>query len=406
MPETFRHYLTYQHNVQRFFREHADKYSGVMIPLSIATAFPSGTYGFIRALCHRYKDKYYAIDPRDALFQHNWNRENVREPHRKMVAALGGPFEEYGLERALDPADFDDDATIVEVTNKCLDYQRLFRTRKEDEKKLNKYKKLLGLSTLGNLREPQFMIPPYFQFKSMSDEWYDISNRCTEAAVELESTIPIHPVVHFNDWENVGNWKTCHETFRKLRIPSFWYYPNEFKEHEASKSELITFRDSVKSASGRGLNPYMLFGGYFSIMMQKYGLGGFGNGIGYGEWRNSGYHKGGMATTRVYILKLHRFLDAPVAQHIIEQDEDYFGRDTDVVSECIDSGNDVASLSLIECLDHFLECRQLELDFAAANDLADAVAEITETLSHLDDIGEIEREKYGDSLERWAGALK
>src|SRR3569832_1067312 len=117
MPTEFRHYLTYQHNVQRYFREHADKYQGVIVPLSIATAFPSGTYGFIRALCHRHKDKHYAIDPRDALFQHKWNREaNVRDPHKRMVDALGGPFKEHGLERALTPSDFKDAATIRTVT--------------------------------------------------------------------------------------------------------------------------------------------------------------------------------------------------------------------------------------------------------------------------------------------------
>ena len=61
-------YITYQHNVQRFFREHSEKYTGVIIPLSIATSFPTGTYGFVRALCSKHNLKY-AIDPRTPLFQ-------------------------------------------------------------------------------------------------------------------------------------------------------------------------------------------------------------------------------------------------------------------------------------------------------------------------------------------------
>ena len=51
MVAPFQHYLTYQHNVQSYFREHADKYEGVIVPLSIATAFPTGTYGFVRQSC-------------------------------------------------------------------------------------------------------------------------------------------------------------------------------------------------------------------------------------------------------------------------------------------------------------------------------------------------------------------
>ena len=119
-------YLTYQHNVQRYFREHCDKYEGIIIPLSIATAFPSGTYGFIRALCAKDKGKEYAIDPRDALFQKEWDRSNVREPHKKMASALGGPFASSGLSRAVTTADFKDDAVVDSVVQSCLEFQLQF----------------------------------------------------------------------------------------------------------------------------------------------------------------------------------------------------------------------------------------------------------------------------------------
>jgi hypothetical protein len=110
-----RHYLTYQHNVQKFFRDHRDKYDGVIIPLSIATAFPSGTFGFVRALCSDQTDKSYAIDPRNALFQKSWNRANVREPHRKMAAALGAAYVEKGLNRPLEASDFADEGALLSL---------------------------------------------------------------------------------------------------------------------------------------------------------------------------------------------------------------------------------------------------------------------------------------------------
>ncbi|MCB0325546.1 MAG: hypothetical protein KDD69_18320, partial [Bdellovibrionales bacterium] len=156
------HYLTYQHNVQRLFREHRDKYDGVIIPLSIATSFPTGTFGFVRALCASDASKQYAIDPRNALFQHAWNRDSVRDPHKKMAAALGEPYPSKGLTTALAIEDFASDSVLEEHVKKTLAFQLGFCQREEDARKLAKYKKMLGLDTLGKLGSPQHLIPPYY----------------------------------------------------------------------------------------------------------------------------------------------------------------------------------------------------------------------------------------------------
>jgi hypothetical protein len=60
------------------------------------------------------------------------------------------------------------------------------------------------------------------------------------------------------------------------------------------------------------------------IGLRKKGLSGFGNGVGYGEWRDSSYHRGGTAEARVYIPKLHRFLDPARAQALVDRSGDYF----------------------------------------------------------------------------------
>src|SRR5216110_1978632 len=131
MAASFKHYLTYQHNVQRYFKEHRDKYQGVLIPFSIATAFPTGTYGFVRALCSLGRDKQYALDPRTPLFQKTWNRDSVRKPHIKMAEVLGSPFTTRGLSSNLQPADFANKGVIDTVTQTCLRFQLGFRTRQE-----------------------------------------------------------------------------------------------------------------------------------------------------------------------------------------------------------------------------------------------------------------------------------
>jgi hypothetical protein len=72
-------------------------------------------------------------------------------------------------------------------------------------------------------------------------------------------------------------------------MSALWYYPNFFKEHEADETELELYRTAIEAAVSNELEPFTLFAGYFGILMNYFGLKGFGNEIGYGEWRDSGY---------------------------------------------------------------------------------------------------------------------
>jgi hypothetical protein len=123
------------------------------------------------------------------------------------------------------------------------------------------------------------------------------------------------------------------------------------------------------------------------------------------EWRHSGYHKGGSPENRIYILKLHRYLDPPVAQDLIERDPEYFASDTELLDECVVARRSLRDLGREECLDHFMECRKAELSFVASANKDKAVAELKETVRHLKTIGPEEEERYGAPLRRWIAAL-
>lgn len=398
-------YITYQHNVQRYFRDHSEKYAGVIIPISIAATFPTGTYGFIRALCSKYNHSY-AIDPRTALFQHKWDRSSVRPPHQRMAGIFGPPFDSMGLRRALEPDDFSSPGVIAEICKRCIDFQKDFRARKEDVRKLRKYKKLLGISQLDDLYEPQFLVPPYFLFDQRKDPWYDISMRFIRQSLEASGNLPVQPVLHSPGWHTVDEWNPILQDIHDCGIHACWLYVNDFKEHDASPDDLQEYRATVEACDAAGVRPYSLFGGYFSILMGYYGLRGFGNGIGYGEWRDSGYHRGGTAMIRVYIPKVHRYLDAPAAQRLIDTDPDYFAS-TDLLAEYASGRKRLADdLTLMEALDHFMECRYNEIQFVADAPVAQALAELETTCEHLEAIGPLEYERYGTSLRRWADSLR
>ncbi|GAH16914.1 unnamed protein product, partial [marine sediment metagenome] len=263
-------------------REHSEKYDGVIIPLSIATSFPTGTYGFVRALCSKHDHKY-AIDPRTPLFQRDWDRKNVRPPHEKMAEIMGGPFKGKGLTSKLEPSDFSKKSTLNQITKNCLDFQMDFKARKEDVRKINKYKEMLGIKKLDNLDNPQFLIPPYFLFETPSDEWYKININCIQQAIEMNLDVPIQPILHFKNWPNSTNWQEILKSLTESNISSCWLYADNYKEHEQDLPSLKRYREAVKDTDSKGMKPFVLFGGYYAILMRYFGLLGFANGIGYGE---------------------------------------------------------------------------------------------------------------------------
>lgn len=318
---------------------------------------------------------------------------------------MGGTFETKGLAYKLEPDDFSAEATLRYITNNCLTFQMNFKTREEDARKIQKYKTLLGISDLNDLGDPQFLIPPYFLFEKVGDKWYEINTNCIQHAIEMNFDAPIQPILHFEKWPDVKSWTSVLKILIDSNIDACWLYPDFYKEHDEDPTSLKNYRAIVESTTSKGVKPYVLFGGYYAILMHYYGLYGFGNGIGYGEWRDSGYHRGGTAMTRIYILKLHRYIDAPEAQNIIDKDSEYFAEDTELLSECASTGRRMADLTLVECLDHFMECRYAEMEFVDNNPVNTAIGELEETCKHLEKMGPLEMQQYGTSLNKWRDAL-
>lgn len=399
------HYLFYQHNVQQFFIRHIDKYDGILVPFSISASFPSGTYGFLRALLAKDRSKHFALDPRSALFQHRWNRNNVRDPHKKTAAIFGVPFTTRGLESNLSPDDFRSADTIRSVTETCIRYQQGFRVLQEERRKLDKYRKLLGMDTIPEIDNPQKFIPPYFQASNGNDPWLGITLGCIEHAATLVRPEDLCPIIHFTDWISFDAWDDVRARLREAGVVSYFAYPNNFKEHEASTPELRAYVDVVEATAGAGFQCLALHGGYLAIALETKGLAGFGNGVGYGEWRDSGYHRGGSAEVRIYIPKLHRFLNPAEAQGLIAADAAYFTADSDLLTEYATSKKPLTEVPPQQALDHFMESRYQEMQFVRDHSETEIADELRETVRRLSDIGELEAERFGLSLARWADRI-
>lgn len=405
MPQGIAHFLFYQHNVQRFFLEHRGAYDGVIIPLSIATSFQVGTYGFVRALFAEDPNKAFAIDPRTALFQKAWDRNKVRDPHRRMAAALGRPISDEGITAQLQPSRLNSVEACQELTRNCLQYQTSFRVQNEHERKLGKYKKLAGLTELPQIRNPQILIPPYFQFSSLDDPWYGVSFRCATAALDAGYEEEVRPVVHFDAQALKGSldWNAVASSLHDAGAQSAFLYPNNFKEHDANAVQLSSYVSLVKAFAAAGVAPYALHGGYFAILLASQGLRGFGNGIGYGEWRDSGYHAGGTAELRIYVPRLHRFLSPQELQPLLEN-HPYFAGGSPLLTECVEESRPLVTLAQDEALDDFVTARHAEIGVVSSG-LNAAISDLRETITALDGVGELERSRFGAALERWLAAI-
>lgn len=399
-------FLFYQHNVQAYFLRHRADYAGIVVPLSIAVSFRDGTNGFLRALFTVDPTKRFFIDPRSALFQYGWDRAKKRPPHIKMAAALGGPFPE-GLDAALDAAALTDDALKASVAT-CIKYQQDFSEHEpEEKKKLNKYAALakVGPDALPQLQDPWLLTPPYFKFKARGDDCYNASLRCTKFACEQFEPAKIQPVIHSHDGLSEDDWKAIAADYKATGVTHVVFYPNDFREHEAEEAELNGSVFATRQLRGAGFTVMRLHGGYFAIAQEKLGLQAFGNGLGYGEWRASNYHKGGTAEKRIYLPKLHQFLEPTNAEKLILSNSAFFTEGSSMLKKIIDSKTGLATISTELALDLFMEARRNEIAFVANHNVAEIKAELDATIAFMDGLGPLEQ-NYHAGLKKWSESMK
>lgn len=393
-------YLFYQHNVQQYFLRHEADFSGVAVPMSIAVSFLDGTNGFLRALFARDNAKRFFIDPRTALFQRRWNRENVRPPHERMAKHLGALFQ-AGLTRAVLSTDLTDEL-LQQATIACVEFQQRFSEHEpEQQRKLNKYAKLADVETLPVINNPQDFVPPYFMFEDRQDPFYTASLDCTRFAAERFGVENIRPIIHPHNVLTTATWQAISDDLQQIGVQRIALYPNDFKEHERSEDELRRLCSGVKVFSDAGIATLQLHGGYFAITLQKLGLAGFGNGVGYGEWRDSRYNKGGTAEKRIYMPRLHRFLDPIRAEALLREDPEFFAGDSEFLSEIVHTERSFADVTLEEALDHFMASRREEMAFVTRSTPAAIAEQLAQTATRLDNLGELEQQ-LAPSLRRWS----
>ena len=407
------HCLAYGNSDQASFRHPGvrDCFDILTVPSTIASYYSDATAAFVLSSGLKYM-----IEPRTPLFQ-EWLQE-PRASHYTLAdvmgssvkAHLGEPRKQGPNPSAYFSPAFYSLSVCEEVVSSMVEFQRQYGGRAEQvSAKLDRYRELLRKATGGerqirvdeDSRGPVYVLCPYFAVRSLADKWWDVMGRIWNAAEQVEDPTGISPVVSMSD---VSLLKDAIEGVPDSLSSRVFFWIPGFDERHAGLSQLAQLREVVTDV-GTNHQLMNLYGGYFSILMGKFGLDGFNNGLGYSESRDwPTLDATGAAPARYYVRRLHAYVPTATATAIVETDETF-------VWECSVCGGSLRlpnDLSYHELKRHFALARAWEMEQAEATSLQDLCTIMRDDAARAEALKRALPSNLRiptDYLPRWAEAL-
>lgn len=312
MFNRFSHYLSYGSTDQATMRSLWSGFDGLLVPGTIAAFQAEGTRGFVLSLSAGASVPY-VIDPRFPLFQ---NRLAAPKKSHFMLADVLGAPELVNQVAVPMPGDFTD-ALIDRITSSWLEFNVSFEDVKL--KTFDKYARRLGEPiTLADRKEPAFVLPPYVMAEAGSP-WWAVAQRMLSSTMAgarargIEDKI--RPVVATEDSSSLT---ALLDHFPDQEVLIWVSNLDEFKP--ASELPLIRYGAAIKLARSKGTLTFGLYGGFFSVLLSRFGLVGASHGIGFGEHRDwVELPSSGAPPARFYVERLHRYISVDVAMSIWSQ---------------------------------------------------------------------------------------
>lgn len=364
----FAHYLAYGATDQETFRELRNRYSGVIVPATIAAFQRQGTGGFVLSLSATPEAPPYMIDPRFPLFQQGLTRP--KKSHTALAELLGDP----ALVRGNDPSpDAFHEDRIAAIAACWLQFNTGYGAT--ETQKFDKYAKRLGGEdvTPEQAQEPEAVLAPYFASGGADDPWWNRSQRFfaqTLAAAGGRTCLRVVCARHAGALD---------ELLADLDEPErLVVWVSGLDEHTATAGELAEHRRAIMRATERGQETFALYGGFFSVLLGNAGLKGASHGVGFSEHRNwRELPESGAPPARYYLRRAHRYVAQDLAQALHDVSPD--------LTECPCphcSGRPPIALDYHELMKHSVWCRSEEierwngLDAATAADLLETESDV------------------------------
>lgn len=308
MANEFEHYLSYGSTDQQTVRDLAADFDGLVVPGTIAAFQAEGTKGFVLSLSARSSDPY-MIDSRFPLFQNQLR--SPKKSHLMLADVLGAP-ELVHSNRLPTPNDFTE--TLVDtIAQRWIEFNVGFDDVKS--KTFDKYAARLNEPVLPENRQgPSAILPPYTMIGDLKDGWGGVSDRLWEASVAHATSrgisVPLRRVVAAT---SAAVWDQCAAAVMHRDVIAWISDLEEFRPESAA--ELRAYGQAIQNASQRGQRVFALYGGFFSVLLARYGLIGSSHGIGFGEHRDYiELPSSGAPLARYYVPRLHKYIPVDIAQ--------------------------------------------------------------------------------------------
>lgn len=404
LTNLFEHYLSYGSTDQQTMRDLAADFDGLVVPGTIAAFQAEGTRGFVLSLSARSSDPY-MIDSRFPLFQNQLR--SPKKAHLMLADVLGVP-ELVHSNQLPTPSDFTD-SLIDTVAQRWIEFNVGFDDVKL--KTFDKYAARLNEPVLPENRQgPLAILPPYTMVGDRGDGWASVSDRLWEASMAYATSnavsIPLRRVIAAT---SAGMWDDIAATVKHHELIAWISDLEEFRPESAV--ELYAYGQAIQRATDRGQRVFALYGGFFSVLLARYGLVGSSHGIGFGEHRDYvELPTSGAPPARYYVPRLHKYVPVDIAQILWLQFPQLMACECE---EC--RTNAPASLDYHALMRHSVRARSREIAEWATLPTSDVVdrlgrdfADFQEAVSRL--VAPLNVTKRADDmyghLQMWAGILQ
>jgi hypothetical protein len=296
------------HSEQQYFGAgFRDCYDAVVLNGNLVAYTLDGVCSFMSSVLN---DKAYFIDPITHAFGHDPLYISRQQPggDREVRPAIAELAREYGQPvgaivgiRPIEPDDFVGPAR-TEFTGRVLDFQRGILERGFADAGTAKY------FSDSHKHLPCLLVAPYFYMGSNSlPRWIDLNLDLARVACEIEKVLPVFAeVLIANDaFIDRDARSLVLEKYRESPATGIVLWVESFSEHSASKAVLKGYRDFVSELAKSGKQVIVMYGGFYSVMLQKHGVTGVCHGPGYGESREVTPVGGGMPKPNFYYPDMH-----------------------------------------------------------------------------------------------------
>lgn len=367
------------HKDIELIHELKDLVDGLVIPANILAHQAPSTSVFVTSM----PDKPYFVDPMTFMFQNPKKTLFKTGSMRPSVQKLCDDYNP-GLVEAWDALNEDEFLTphglppADQITDGVINFQLNKVKDASGESGASKY-----LKRYSNCKHtlPRFLVPPYFRFDSVGDEWFEYSLSCYNHAASMKTEVPIAPLLLFSlsALTPEGIDRICRE-YANAKSIIIWV--DNYQQTSVTADQIQKARRLIQLLRKNGLRVETLYGGFLMILSEFDGLAAISHGILYTEHKSYGLTPGaGGAPERYYIPSIHEFRSLSQADYILHQHPELMC-DCHVCAEVF-KGNPDNFIRFADNPDllrrHFLTIRKREVECITSSSKVDEIAALRDT---------------------------